>query len=431
MAYPVMIGSFATTLLNITDTAFVGRIGEAELGASAIGGILYFVFVMIGVSIGTGAQILVARRAGEKDHPAIGSIFDQTLLLLMAVSILLFVLLRWVMPGVLAEVVHDEAVSRATFAFMEYRSYGIFFIMAATVFRSFYVGIAQPKIYGAYSFLMAGMNIVLGYVLIFGNWGADAMGIAGAGLASSLSEAIALVFLILRTLMRKDIREFRLFRFDRLSRSLNSKIMELSLPLVVQNLLSMGAWLVFFLFIEKIGKHELAISNLGRGAYMIGMTPVWGFSVAANSMVSNIIGQERSSEVLRLVNRIIGLSLLATTVVTLLMFLFTRQVLGIFTDDAELILHSIGTFRIVLVSMYFFTVSIVLISAVSGTGATRTALYIEFAAIFAYCIYIYVTTFVLRSSVEVVWLSELVYWSLIGIASYWYLVGSKWKSITV
>ncbi|MFM2136318.1 MAG: hypothetical protein RL021_1718, partial [Bacteroidota bacterium] len=253
----------------------------------------------------------------------------------------------------------------------------------------------------------------------------------GAGLASSLSEALALVFLIFRTAMRKDIREFRLFRFARLSRELNDKILELSLPLVVQNLLSMGAWLVFFLFIEKIGKHELAISNLGRCAYMIGMTPVWGFSVAANSMVSNIIGQDRSGEVLRLVNRIIGLSMLATTLVTLLMFLFTRQVLGIFTDDAELIYHSIGTFRIVLVSMYFFTAAIVLISAVSGTGATRTALYIEFAAILAYCIYIYVTTFVYRTSVEVVWLSELVYWSLIGIASYGYLSGSKWKKITV
>ena len=58
MAFPVMIGSIATTLLNITDSAFLGRIGEVELGASAIGGILYFVFVMIGISIGTGSQIL-------------------------------------------------------------------------------------------------------------------------------------------------------------------------------------------------------------------------------------------------------------------------------------------------------------------------------------------------------------------------------------
>ena len=57
MAYPVIIGSLATTLLNITDTAFLGRVGEVEHGASAVGGVLYFVFVMIGISIGINSYL--------------------------------------------------------------------------------------------------------------------------------------------------------------------------------------------------------------------------------------------------------------------------------------------------------------------------------------------------------------------------------------
>ena len=93
------------------------------------------------------------------------------------------------------------------------------------------------------------------------------------------------------------------------------KIFELSSPIIVQNLLSMGAWFLFFVFIEKIGSHELAISNIVRGAYMISMTPFWGFSVAANSMVSNVIGQGKKEEVLGLVQKIIKLTL----VVSLLM----------------------------------------------------------------------------------------------------------------
>ena len=80
-------------------------------------------------------------------------------------------------------------------------------------------------------------------------------------------------------------------------------IMDLSLPLVVQNLLSMGSWFIFFVFIEKIGKHQLAISNIVRGAYMINMTPIWGFSVAANSMISNIIGQSKQDEVFVLLKK--------------------------------------------------------------------------------------------------------------------------------
>jgi len=431
MAFPVMIGSIATTLLNITDSAFLGRIGEVELGASAIGGILYFVFVMIGISIGTGSQILIARRAGEKDHSAIGAIFDHSLVLLIGLSLLLFFVLQVPVPAILRYSIADEHVLDATLQFIDYRSYGIFFIMAATAFRSFFVGIAQTKIYGYYAFIMAAVNIILGFVLIFGKWGFPELGIAGAGIASSLAEAFALVFLLLWLATRKGINEFQLFKFKRPDKQLIGSILNLSLPLVVQNLLSMVAWLVFFLFIEKLGKHELAISNVVRGAYMIAMTPIWGFSVAANSMVSNIIGQGRKEEVLQLVNRILLLSFWTTLLMAVLLFLFTDQVLGIFTTDTILLADSLGSYRIVIISLFFFSSAIVLISAVSGTGATKMALKVEIIAILLYMFYIYYTTFIALSTVETVWLSELVYWTFIGGASYLYLLSNKWKSIQV
>ena len=88
IALPVMVGSVAMTILNITDTAFLGRVGETELGASAVGGVFYFAFSMIGISIGTGAQIMIARRSGEKNDDAVGEIFDHSLAILIAVSIL-------------------------------------------------------------------------------------------------------------------------------------------------------------------------------------------------------------------------------------------------------------------------------------------------------------------------------------------------------
>src|ERR1041385_5503762 len=83
MAYPVMIGSLAITVLNITDTIYLGRVGEVELGASALAGVFYFVMVMIGVAVGIGTQIQVARRAGEKNHNAIGELFDHSLYLFL------------------------------------------------------------------------------------------------------------------------------------------------------------------------------------------------------------------------------------------------------------------------------------------------------------------------------------------------------------
>ena len=429
IASPVIIGSIALTILNVTDTAFLGRIGETELGASAIGGVLYFVFAMIGISIGIGTQIIISRRSGENRSSAVGEIFDQSIIILLATSVILFFILKVIAPPILHSILGSEELYTATISFLKYRSIGIFFVMIATAFRSFYVGIAKPKIFGYYSFLMAAINIILGYGLIFGRLGLPAMGIAGAGLASSISELIALIYIWSYTFLDKDFSEFALFKFGSFKKSMTIKIFELSSPIIVQNLLSMGAWFIFFVFIEKIGQHELAISNIVRGAYMISMTPFWGLSVASNSMISNIIGQNKKEDVINLLYKLIKLTIAVSVVMISINLIFERQILSIFTSDQVMINDSITCFRIVDLALIFFAVAIVCISAVSGTGATKVALYIEIAAISIYMIYNYLITFVFKGRFEIVWLSEIIYWFFTAIVCWWYMKSGAWKKL--
>lgn len=426
-----MVGGIATTILNITDTAFLGRVGEIELGASAIGGVLYFAFAMIGVSIGTGAQIIIARRSGEKKDGTIGEIFDHSLLILFSLGLFLFAILKWCSPSILKLILDSPELVSSTVEFLEYRSYGLIFLMIATVFRSFYVGIAQTKIFGIYSFLMAAINLLLCYVLIFGNFGFNAMGIAGAGIASSIAEFLAMIYIFLYTYIKSTIKNYNLFRFTKINLKMVRSIMDLSMPLVIQNFLSMGSWFIFFVFIEKIGKHELASSNVVRGVYMISMTPIWGFSVAANSMISNIIGQARQNEVFALLNKIIRITILIALLMISINLIIPLELLGLFTNDEKIITDSLGPLRVVDLAMIFFSFAIVSISALSGTGATRVALNIEIAAIIIYLIYNYTITFILHGSVEMLWMSEIIYWVFTGVASYLYIKSMRWKKIKV
>src|SRR3954469_16278677 len=100
MAYPVIIGSVAITMLNITDTVYLGRVGEVELGASALGGVFYFVMAMIGVAIGIGTQIQIARRAGEKNEGAIGEIFDHSIFIFLALAVIEFIILKFLSTSI-------------------------------------------------------------------------------------------------------------------------------------------------------------------------------------------------------------------------------------------------------------------------------------------------------------------------------------------
>ncbi len=431
ISYPIMLGSLAQTVLGLTDTAFLARVGEIELGASGIAGVFYFVLVMLGYAIGIGAQILIARKAGEGKTKEIGIIYDHTLLILVAFSLVLFAFLRWASPFIFDSMLDSERVKSAADAFISYRCWGIIGVMITVSFRSFYTGIATTRIITYSAFLMTGLNVVLAYTLIFGHFGFPEMGISGAGLASAISETITAIYLLIYTYFKKEFRKFEVFQFKKSEIHVISSVMNLSAPVMMQHLISMGAWFLFFVFIEKLGEHALAISNIVRSTYMLLMTPVWGFAAAANSMTSNLIGQEKKDEVLSLLKKICTLSLIITTVMVGLNAIFPSGILSVTTSNEALIHDSKGSFYIICGAMILFCSSFVLFSGVSGTGNTKMAMLMEIVNIFIYVIYVYVCAQIIQASVEWVWVAEVLYWLLMGAFSYIYLKSNHWKKLTL
>lgn len=94
IAFPILISTLMEQLIGITDTAFLGRVGEVELGASALGGIFFITVFMLGLGFSIGAQILMGRRNGEGNYQRIGSIFYHSLGFLLVLATVLFLLTR-------------------------------------------------------------------------------------------------------------------------------------------------------------------------------------------------------------------------------------------------------------------------------------------------------------------------------------------------
>jgi len=429
ISYPIILGGLANTLLNLTDTAFVARLGETELASMALTTIYYFVVVMIAISIGTGIQILMARRAGEGDRVEIGRIFDHGILILSLGGLSFALIMHFTTPALFSSILSSPKIIEASCEYMSTRSFGVFFAFITVAFRSFFIAISQTKVITVAAILMLVLNAALDYVLIFGKMGFPEMGIQGAALASVISEFFSLFFLVAYTAMERDIKEFGLFRFVGLGITRVRSILHLSSPVVLQNLVSMGAWFLFFVVIEHMGERELAISNIIRATYMIMMTPVWGYAAATNSMVSNLIGQGRQEEVGKLVKRIIKLALITSGAIFLLMMISPKSILGISTSDAQLISDAMGCYYIIAGSMFLFSVSVILLSTVSGAGSTTAAMVIEVSNIFIYLAYVYLCAIILKSSIEWVWFSEAFYWVMMGLFSWLYLRTGKWKGV--
>lgn len=427
-AYPVLISLLMENVIGMTDTAFMGRVGEVELGGSALGGIFFLIFYMAAFGFSIGAQILIGRRNGEGKYPDIGALFQQGVLFLLLLAALLFIGSELYFPALLGRLIASEDVLRATLDYLDWRVYGFFFAFVGLMFRAFFVGITSTRILTLNSLVMVVSNIGLNYVLVFGKLGLPAMGIAGAALGSAIAEGISMVFFVIYTYYRVAWQSYRLFNWIGFSRRLLGRMLSVSVWTMMQSVVSISTWFLFFLAIERLGERSLAISNIVRSIAGFAFLIVHAYAATASSLVSNLMGAGAQREVLPVCRKIIAMCYATVLPLVLFMMIWPEVLLRIYTDDAGLLAASVASMR-VMASSYFFTASaMVLFNAVSGTGNTRHAMLLEFVVLLFYIGYMVWIVVIRQSDVAVCWTTEHFYALFMLVFSGVYMKKARWQS---
>lgn len=431
VSLPIIIGLVAQNIMVAIDTAFLGRVGEVALGAGALGGLFYLAVVMLGIGFGTGMQILIGRRNGEKEFTQIGRITDHGIYFLAGLAAFLFLVIFFLAPDLLKLFIKSKEIYVGTLQFLRYRSWGIFFAFINIIFTSFYVGVVKTRLLTFSTIITAVTNAVLDYYLIFGNGGFPQMGIAGAAMASSIAELATALFFIIRTYYFEDIAKFQLFRFQRFDRDIMGRILNISVPIMLQNFLSFAGWFVFFMIIEQLGEHALAVSNICRSIYMLMMIPIWGLCMSCNTLVSNLMGEGSTEDVIPLIKKIVTMSFLCELVIVLLNVFAPRYIISVYTNNALLIEDSVNVLYVISIALLAFSVAMIMFMGVSGTGNTRVTFQFEIFTITLYQIVAFLLAIVFKVQVQYVWLVECMYFIIIGILSYLYLRSGKWKLLKI
>lgn len=426
-----MLSLLAQNVINVTDTAFLGRLGEVELGASAIAGVFYFMFFLIGIGFNQGVQIFIGRRNGEQNYFMIGRIVGNSITMAMVFAVIMFSLVTLFLEPLLQMVMKSERVYEASVRFMNVRVFGLFFIYPITLFRTFYIGIQNTKIMMWNAAIMAFVNVVLDYGLIFGNLGLPAMGIEGAALASVIAEGVALCHLLLHLYYKVDRKKYDLRLKPEINVSLIRELLSVSSFLMVQMAIALTPWVFFFIAIEQLGERPLAISNVLRSLYALFFIPIDSLAVSSSTIVSNVIGEGGADKVKANVGRIIRLGLAVIVPILIISAFIPRQILQIYTSDPSLIAESITPFYSLLTCIVFGLFGRVYFNALVGTGDTKLTMQVEMFAIFCYTIYMYIIVLLMRSPVWVCWTTEHVYWILMGMASFVMLRSGKWRRKTI
>lgn len=428
VAYPILISLVMEQLIGLTDTAFLGRVGEVELGASAIAIVYYMVLFMIGFGFSLGAQIIIGRRNGEGNFEDTGKIFWNGLYFLLGLSGIIILLSEIFSPWLMSMMVSSDKIYEAALSYVRWRLPGMVFAFVTTIFRAFYVGTTQTKTLTLNSIVMVLSNVIFNYILIFGKFGAPSLGITGAAIGSSLAELVSLIFFIVYTYRRCDRQKYGLDKPSEFDFKEIKSMMPVCSWTMIQHTISISTWFIFFLYIEHLGERALAISNITRSISGLMWVVLSAFSATCCTLVSNMIGEGHTEKVMSLVRRILKLSYAIITAIVIIFCIFPESIARIYTDIPNLIQASVPAI-IVMTSSYLLNVGgQVYFQAVSGTGSTKTAFKLELIALAAYMVYCTVIIGILKLDVAICWTAEHIYALVLFICGWIYMRSGRWKN---
>lgn len=428
IAMPITLAILIPQINMLTNSIFLGQYDINALGDAGITGVFYLIFAVAGHGLNNAIQTVFSRYAGSGDTNAFKTIFAQGVRISLQFA-LAGILFTWLIaPFILKAVAAADAYPKEI-SFLRIRILGLPFLYLFLTGNAFLVASLNSKFLMIGFICEAGVNILLDFLLIKGRYGFPEMGFNGAAVASVIAEAVGAI-VVLAVLVKTGLKnKYGLLKNLRYNKAFSKSIINVSAPLVMQYVISVTTWLIFFFLIES--RHEpisKAVSNVMRNVFGLAGVFVWAFASTSNVVVSNLMGQKKEEKVLQAINRIMLWSVGFCSVMVLLLNLFPELFFNVFGQSNEFVRAGIPVARAVSVGMLFMSVANIWLNGVTGTGKTKMNLIIEIVAITTYLVYTWIFMKVHYISLAMAWTNEIVYWSTIFIMAFIFLKSGRWKT---
>ena len=224
------------------------------------------------------------------------------------------------------------------------------------------------------------MNIVFNYIFIFGAFGIEGMGLAGAGLGSSLATLFdALFYLGISSLphYRKRYNYFKHFRFIK---EIARSIIKISLPVSFQNVFILIGFLSFVAVTGIIGTLQQAASQVVISSLMISLMPCFGFGIAVQTLVGNQLGSGKVQLAKYYGFETAKVATLYTLLVGIVFITAPRIILILITNDQQVIETATPVLRVAGFGQIFYAMAVVIANGLQAMGQTLFVMVAEVIA---------------------------------------------------
>ena len=429
LAIPIIGGMASQNVLNLVDTAMVGTLGPAALAAVGLGSFANFMAMAFIMGLSAGVQAIAARRFGEGRWSETGAPLNAGLLISLAIAIpwtlVLFVFADRLYPLL----VDDPEVVALGVPYFRARLVAMVAVGMNYSFRGFWNGISQSRRYLQTLVIMHVCNVFLNWVLIFGHFGAPALGCAGAGIGTSIATFLGTgiyIFLALRHAASSGILR------RRIDPKTVASVLRLSIPAGLQSFFFASGMTAFFWIIGRIGTPELAASNVLVQLLLVAILPGVGFGLAAASLVGQALGRGDQDDAVRWGWDVSRLAMVLVGGMALIGVVVPDLMLGFFLHDPETIALARFPLRLLGATMALETLGTVLLNALMGAGASRTVMAVSISLQWGLFLPLaFVLGPVLGFGLSVVWAAQVGYRLLQGLVFAFIWKGRSWINVEV
>ncbi|MER8906598.1 MATE family efflux transporter [Mesorhizobium sp. M0854] len=334
LAWPMVLTNLGQTAMTATDVMMMGRLGPDTLASGALGANLYFMPLIFGLGLMLATSPMMATELGRRRHSVrdLRRTVRQGLWLAILICIPIWALL-WHGESVLLAMGQEPALAHQAGIYLRWLEWAVLPFFGYIVLRSFISALERPGWALIIVFVAVACNAFFNWLFMFGNLGIPSMGIAGSGLATTLSSTLMFAGMAMVVMLEKKFRRYRLFgRFWRADWPRFKGLLRLGLPIAgllafEVTIFNAAAFLMGLIDAASLAAHAIAI-QIASVTFMVPL----GLNQAVTVRVGLAHGAGNPEGVSRAgwTAYVVGVSFMA--LMGLVMILWPQLLIGAFID---------------------------------------------------------------------------------------------------
>ena len=371
LALPIAISIISIGLMGIVDTIVVGHYDTEQLAYSGLANTIFVVLFSVPIALLQGFLIKSSQKYGAKKFASCGKIYNEGKKYLILLSVI-FTLIGLNGKSILAMLGQNPEMVEHGGEILFILAFSFPFILIFSNTNFFLQSIKRPHI-AMYAILIANViNLILDPILVFGMFGIPAMGANGAAIVTVIVR-IFLASYILSYIykMKKNTKLKERFGLDRTYKSWwkdSKNTRKIGIGIGITTIMNQGSFTFVSSFAGLMGEFSMAVFTIIINISTIVFMLCFSISQATSISVAKAYGAKDTKSICMITHAGYILSFILIVILSAIIYLFPKEIFGIFTNDATIIVKIIEIIPAFILNIITGTAPLVLIGALNARG---------------------------------------------------------------